>query len=533
MKDFLECGLRPDLVEMVESMGWAKPTEVQGLCLPFSLSGRDVAGFAQTGTGKTGVFLLTILQKLLSAPAAQKSPASSPRAIVLLPTRELAMQVSTDASELFIKKNLRVEAIFGGVDMQKQEQLLRTADIIMATPGRLMDFYKRRILSFDSCEIFVCDEGDRMFEMGFIEDVEVFFDKIPENCQRMIFSATTNDEVKELAFEFLNNPEYISVTPDEITPERIEQHAIVCETRQKLAVLIGLLKDQNPNCSIIFVNTKMSAEWLQHKLSGNGFDVEIITGDLPQRKRISLIARIKEGKIKALIATDVASRGLHIAGVTHVFNFDVPEEASNYVHRIGRTARAGAKGSSYTLVCEDYGDNWREITTMLGPNVTPAAEWFDPKYLEFKDLASNPSFKKDRETGKRRMVTEGQESSDRPEARFDSRRNFNNKPAQKGSRDSRNSSNSKRSDSPRRPQQNDRPRRNDFEQKPHKNTQSGSQRGNHLQDNRFRDKQSSRPVAAAAVPHKPATNLPTSLAAKSIWRRLYSWVSGIFSSPKK
>ena len=515
---------------MVESMGWAKPTEVQSLCLPFSLSGRDVAGFAQTGTGKTGVFLLTILQKLLNSKPEHKPAASSPRAIVLLPTRELAMQVSTDAAEIFVKVNLKVEAIFGGVDMQKQEQLLRSADIIMATPGRLMDFYKRKILSFDACEIFVCDEGDRMFEMGFIEDVEVFFEKIPETCQRLMFSATTNDKVKELAFEFLNNPEYISVTPDEITPERIEQHAVVCETKQKLAVLVGLLKEQNPNCSIIFVNTKLTAEWLMHKLTGNGFDVETITGDLPQRKRISLITRIKEGKIKALIATDVASRGLHIAGVTHVFNFDVPEEAANYVHRIGRTARAGAKGSSYTLVCEDYGDNWREITTLLGPNVTPAAEWFDPKFLEFKDLATNPTFKKDRDTGKRRMVTEGQDES--PPS--DSRKSYNNSRSSKpGSRNQKPSQRSEgrfdKSQQSGRQNDRDRPRR-DVD----RSVDQNSNRNNNHQKRQPRVYESAaRPQQTTPQTQRIPSQVPATIKSKSIWSRFFGWVGSLFNASNK
>jgi ATP-dependent RNA helicase RhlB len=226
--------------------------------------------------------------------------------------------------------------------------------------------------------------------MGFIDDVEFFLDKIPEDAQKLLFSATTNDNVKELAFEYLNHPAYISVNPEVLTPEAIEQHAIICDTSNKLRVILGLLREHNPTCSIIFANTKMTAEWLHYKLSGNGVDVDLITGDLPQKKRIQLIQRIKEGKVKALIATDVASRGLHISKVSHVYNFDVPDDPANYVHRIGRTARAGAKGSSYTLVCEDYGENIRAIQDMLGPQVQLRGEWFNQDYLEINDVAGNP-----------------------------------------------------------------------------------------------------------------------------------------------
>jgi len=262
--------------------------------------------------------------------------------------------------------------------------------MIVATPGRLKDFFQRKMVDLSQVKIFICDEADRMFDMGFIDDVEFFLDKIPEEAQKLLFSATTNDNVKELAFEYLNHPAYISVNPEVITPEAIEQHAIICDSSNKLRVMLGLLKEHNPVCAIVFTNTKMTAEWLHYKLSGNGIDVDLITGDLPQKKRIQLIQRIKEGKVKALIATDVASRGLHISKVSHVYNFDVPDDPANYVHRIGRTARAGAKGSSYTLVCEDYGENIRAIQEMLGTQVHLKGEWFDPKYLDIKDESGNP-----------------------------------------------------------------------------------------------------------------------------------------------
>lgn len=391
---FADLTLNEKLAKAIVGLGWTKPTPVQSLCLPNSVSGRDVAGFAQTGTGKTGVFLITIAQKLLSSPKpanAGNEGLISPRALVLAPTRELAMQIEDDAKGLFEACGITSMAVFGGIDYAKQAKQLRDGiDVVVATPGRLKDYFQQKQFTLKTCEVFVCDEADRMFDMGFIEDVEYFLDKLPVSVQKLLFSATTNEKVKELAFEYLEHPVYISVNPEVITPERIEQHAIITGSAEKLKILIGLLREHKPTCSIVFTNTKIVAEWLAFKLNGNGIEADIITGDLPQGKRIQLIRRIKEGKVKALIATDVASRGLHIAGVTHVYNFDLPDEAANYVHRIGRTARAGAKGFSYSLVCEDYGQNLEPINQLLGPALALKAEWANPEYQSIQDAAGNP-----------------------------------------------------------------------------------------------------------------------------------------------
>lgn len=387
---FDEAGVHPEIRKAVEKLGWKAPTEIQGYCLPFTLHGRDLAGFAQTGTGKTGVFLITSAHRILTA-RDKGEPLPKPSCIILTPTRELAMQVEQDAQGLFQSLGIKSLAVFGGVDYEKQAKALREGvDVVVATPGRLKDYTKKKVLDLSSTSMFVCDEADRMFDMGFIEDVVYFFDRVPENAQKLLFSATTNDSVKELAFEYLNKPEYISATPESITPDKIEQHAIICEAKQKLRVMLGLLQDHNPKCSIIFTNTKIAAEWLHYKLQGNGLDTDLITGDLPQRKRISLIKRIKDGQVKALIATDVASRGLHISDVTHVYNFDLPDDASNYVHRIGRTARAGARGFSYSLVCEDYGDNLKGINDLLGNELALRALWYDERYDRIEDKAGDP-----------------------------------------------------------------------------------------------------------------------------------------------
>lgn len=394
VKNFDDLPLHPRLLEAIAKIGWKEPTPVQKLCLPFSLRGRDVAGFAQTGTGKTAVFLLTICNKLLAAESAETAAPQGegrpPRALVLAPTRELAMQIEDDAQTMLEHVGLTSIAVFGGIDYEKQAKKLKDGvDLIVATPGRLKDYVQKKYVDLSQVQVFVCDECDRMFDMGFIEDVEFFLEKIPELAQRLVFSATTNPEVKELAFEYLETPEYISVNPEVITPERIEQHGLHCHATEKLKVLIGMLREHNPECAIIFTNTKLTAEWLHFKLTHNGIEADLITGDLPQNKRIRLIKTIKEGKLKLLIATDVASRGLHVSRITHVYNFDLPDEAANYVHRIGRTARAGAKGFAYSLVCDDYGQNLAPINALLG-DASVQTEWPKEEYLKIQDNAGNP-----------------------------------------------------------------------------------------------------------------------------------------------
>jgi len=406
INSFEDLPLVPSIGEAIRQMGWITPTPVQKLCLPYTLRSRDVAGFAQTGTGKTAVFLITILNKLLSTPSPEgQSAGRVPRAIVIAPTRELAMQSEQDAADLFAKTGLKSIAVFGGIDYDKQARdIAEGVDVIFATPGRLKDYIQKKVVRLEDISVFVCDEADRMFDMGFIEDVEFFLARIPQNAQRLLFSATTNDQVKELAFEYLENPEYISVNPETITPEKIEQFAIHCHATEKLRVLLGLLEDHKPDCAVIFTNTKLTAEWLYFKLQHNGVDADLISGDLPQKKRISLIHRIKEGKIKALVATDVASRGLHISRITHVYNFDLPDDAANYIHRIGRTARAGAKGYAYSLVCDDYGQNLTAINDLLGP-LAMQTTWPDARYLQIVDKAGNPF--EERYAARRERFSEG------------------------------------------------------------------------------------------------------------------------------
>ena len=391
VESFEELNLATSLMEAIRTIGWTKPTLIQGMGLPLTTKGQDLAGFSQTGTGKTGVFLITIAHQILKMREAGVDDSKGPKAIILAPTRELAVQISGDADLLFSHLNISSMAVYGGIDYEKQAATIRAGiDVIVATPGRLKDYYQKKIFSTKDCCLFICDEADRMLDMGFIDDVEYFLSKLSPDTQKMLFSATTNEKVKELAFEYLENPKYISANPEIMTPERIKQFAVICESTEKLKVMLGLLREHKPVCSVIFTNTKIVAEWLQYKLQNNGIEVDLITGDLPQTKRIALVQRIKNNEVKALIATDVASRGLHISSITHVYNFDLPDDAANYVHRIGRTARAGAEGSAYSLVCEDYGHNLLAIQNYLGENIPIETFWVPDEFLRIEDQAGNP-----------------------------------------------------------------------------------------------------------------------------------------------
>ncbi|MBC7530480.1 MAG: DEAD/DEAH box helicase [Oligoflexus sp.] len=412
---FEELGLAAPLMAAIQQLNWTKPTLIQGLCLPLTTKGQDLAGFSQTGTGKTGVFLITIAHQILKMREAGVDDSKEPKAIILAPTRELAVQISSDAELLFNQLNISSMAVYGGVDYEKQAQTIRAGiDVIVATPGRLKDYFQKKIFTTKDCCLFICDEADRMLDMGFIDDVEYFLSKLSPDTQKMLFSATTNEKVKELAFEYLESPKYISANPEIMTPERIKQFAVICESTEKLRVMLGLLREHQPVCAVIFTNTKIVAEWLQYKLNNNGIEVDLITGDLPQTKRIALVQRIKNNEVKALIATDVASRGLHISSITHVYNFDLPDDAANYVHRIGRTARAGAEGSAYSLVCEDYGHNLLAIQKYLGENIPINTYWFSDEFLQIEDKAGNP-YKDSNFKGNRMKDEESRRSGGRPE----------------------------------------------------------------------------------------------------------------------
>ncbi|OGT99646.1 MAG: RNA helicase [Geobacteraceae bacterium GWB2_52_12] len=337
----------------IAEAGFVECTPIQERTLPISLGGKDVAGQAQTGTGKTAAFLVTLFTRLMSDGT---RTGNHPRALILAPTRELVVQIEQDAQLLGKHCGFTIQAIYGGVDYMKQRDALRDgADVIIGTPGRLIDYLKQKIYSLKEIEMLVIDEADRMFDMGFIADLRFILRRLPpfDKRQNLMFSATLNHRVMELAYEFMNMPEKVSVTPEKMTAERVEQVIYHVSRKEKFPLLLGLLRRDGMERTMIFINTKREGEYLHERLNANGFPCRIISGDVEQKKRLRILEDFKEGKLPILIATDVASRGLHIDGVSHVVNYDLPQDSEDYVHRIGRTARAGAEGKAISLADED------------------------------------------------------------------------------------------------------------------------------------------------------------------------------------
>ncbi|MBI2354485.1 MAG: DEAD/DEAH box helicase [Deltaproteobacteria bacterium] len=350
---FDELELPEPLRQGIADAGFSDCTPIQERTLPLSLTGKDVAGQAQTGTGKTAAFLITLFTRLLGNTAAK---GGHPRALILAPTRELVVQIEQDAQLLGRHCGFTIQAIYGGVDYMKQRDALREgADVVIGTPGRLIDYLKQKVYSLKEIEMLVIDEADRMFDMGFIADLRFILRRLPpfDKRQNLMFSATLNQRVMELAYEFMNIPEKVSVSPEKLTAERVEQVLFHCSRKEKFPLLLGLLRRDGMERTMIFINTKREGEYLHDRLNANGFPCRLISGDVEQKKRLRILEDFKEGKLPILIATDVASRGLHIDGVSHVINYDLPQDCEDYVHRIGRTARAGAEGKAISLADED------------------------------------------------------------------------------------------------------------------------------------------------------------------------------------
>lgn len=376
---FIDFDLPPAVTDGLEATGFVHCTPIQAYSLPVTLDGRDVAGQAQTGTGKTAAFLVTIFTRLL---AMSDRPAGLPAALIVSPTRELASQIYDEALSLGRFTDLRMALIVGGVDYQKQaDQLKQGTDIVIGTPGRIIDYYKQKIFNTEAVKIVVIDEADRLLDLGFAKDMRYILRNLPsyKTRQSMLFSATLSHRVLELTYEYMNLPEFIAVTPEEVTVEGISQSLFHVGKDKKLELLLGLLAKEQWNRLMVFVNTKSGVEWLAKKLKGNGYPAEAITGDLPQRQRFALMEGFKNGRIKILVATDVASRGIHVEDVSHVVNYDLPQDAENYVHRIGRTARAGKTGRALSLACDEYVYYLEAIETVLGqkiPVVWPEDDWY-------------------------------------------------------------------------------------------------------------------------------------------------------------
>lgn len=372
------------LLRAVQKQGFTQTTPVQEQAFPGALQGRDILGTAQTGTGKTVAFLLPSLHQLLKG-----EPQKRPRMLILAPTRELALQIAEEARALACFTSLRVVALFGGAAINPQtKQLRRGVDLVVATPGRLKDHLQRRNLRLDGIQILVLDEADRMLDMGFYPDIEAIVRRLPDQRQTMLFSATMPQAILGLAGRFMQSPLRIEIQTAK-PPEAIEQRLYPVPKHLKAPLLAALLQREGVESALVFTRTKQQADILARKLREEGFSLAIIHGDFNQQKRLRALERFRAGSAKILVATNVAARGLDIEGISHVINFDVPEEAENYVHRIGRTARVQAEGVAWTLVTPDDEGEIAAIEYLLGekiPRLTlpgfdydvPAPDWAKP-----------------------------------------------------------------------------------------------------------------------------------------------------------
>ncbi|WNC68337.1 ATP-dependent RNA helicase RhlB [Thalassotalea nanhaiensis] len=363
---FSSLGLAPQVVTGLETMGFHYCTEIQEKSLPILLSGKDIAGQAQTGEGKTIAFLAAVFHHLLKN---DKPAHNQPRAIIMAPTRELAIQIHNDAKEMAKSSGLRLGVVYGGEGYESQRlELEQGVDIVIGTCGRLIDYLKQGVYQLNNIEAVVLDEADRMFDLGFIKDIRFMFNRMPGAKERlnMLFSATLSFRVKELAFEHMNDPESVEVAPEQKTNLRISEELFYPSNDEKMALLQTIIEEEWPDKAIIFANTKHICERVWAHLQADKHRVGLLTGDVAQNKRIKILEQFTKGQLDILVATDVAARGLHIPSVTHVFNYDLPDDFEDYVHRIGRTGRAGATGHAISFACEDSVFNLPAIEDYIG-----------------------------------------------------------------------------------------------------------------------------------------------------------------------
>ena len=383
---FRDLDLPPKLLQGIESSGFSKCTPIQAETLPITLNNRDVAGQAQTGTGKTAAFLIACFAHLINHPASEHRKANQPRALIVAPTRELAIQIHKDATQLNSDMGFKLGLVYGGAGYDQQRKSLEEGvDILIATPGRLLDYFKQHIFNLKAIQVMILDEADRMFDLGFIKDIRYLLRRMPEPQHRlsMLFSATLSHRVQELAYEHMNNPQHVSIEPEQITAERVEEKVYYPSKEEKIPLLLSILKHHDPHRVVIFANTKRATENITAYLKGNGLNSAILSGDVPQQKRMRLLKQFAEGELDILVATDVAARGLHIPDVSHVINFDLPQDAEDYVHRIGRTARAGSTGDAISFACEQFVFSLPDIEEYIGHKI-PVANISDEVPVEVK-----------------------------------------------------------------------------------------------------------------------------------------------------
>lgn len=371
---FHDLGLPDTLMHAIADTGFQYCSPIQARSLPLTLRGHDVVGKAQTGTGKTAAFLVAIIDDLLKNPIEHERFAGEARSLVIAPTRELVMQIAEDARALSKYSDLHVHTLVGGMDYDKQRRHLheKHCDILVATPGRLMDFCGSNDVYLDRVEVLVIDEADRMLDMGFIPQVRRIVRQTPRNDHRqtLLFSATFTPEVESLTEQWTRDPLKIEIAPESVATDSVTQKIFITQTRQKRDLLVNLLRNEDVENVIVFANRRDQCRRLQEFLGKAGFSVGLLSGEVAQNKRVRTLEDFKSGKLKVLVATDVAGRGIHIDGISHVVNFTLPEEAEDYVHRIGRTGRAGKTGTSISFACEDDAFLLEPIEALLGEKLS-------------------------------------------------------------------------------------------------------------------------------------------------------------------
>lgn len=382
---FAQLSLHPQLLQSIEDLGFKACTPIQAAILPLSLDNLDVIGKAQTGTGKTAAFLITVINQLLQNETEETRYAGEPRALIIAPTRELALQIKKDADDLTAHCSISSYCVVGGTDVSKQDRHLRSTvtDLLIGTPGRLLDLLQRKSIFLDLIDHLVLDEADRMLDMGFIPQIKKIIRLTPQRqCrQTLLFSATFNDDVIHLAENWTVDPIKIDVEPDQVATDLIDQIIYMVNAEQKYFLLNNLIQQENLQRAIVFLNRRDDCRSLYQWLRDKNISCGILTGEIPQAKRLSTLERFRSGKISILIATDVAGRGIHIEGISHVINFNLPENPDDYVHRIGRTGRAGAKGTSISFACEDDAFVLPQLESHLGqklPCLHPPEELLSP-----------------------------------------------------------------------------------------------------------------------------------------------------------
>ncbi len=370
---FGELDLPDELTSAISALGFTDATPVQRDVLPHSLAGEDIIAQAQTGTGKTAAFLISILTYHLENPEETGRAKGTPFALVIAPTRELVLQITEDAEALSQFVDINVISVVGGIDYDRQrQQLQQRVDIVVATPGRLLDFCRSRTIDLGSVDSLVIDEADRMLSMGFIPDVKAIIRRTPfkDMRQTQLFSATFSEDIKRLAQNWTRDPVRVEIEPEQVAVETVDQRFYLTASEAKFDVLFNLFNEESVSRVIVFVNRRDQTRRLFERMQRHNIRCGMLTGEVPQRKRIRTLEDFKEGRIQILVATDVAGRGIHVDDISHVVNYNLPEDPEDYVHRIGRTGRAGSAGTSISLICEDDSFMMPDIETLLGNSVS-------------------------------------------------------------------------------------------------------------------------------------------------------------------